>query len=85
MTISEHASGIPAVDRADLTPLTFHELRHTAAAFMIDESGDPLQVKRRMGHQDIRTTLNIYGHLFRDCEDELVAALDRRRAAATGR
>ncbi|CAN5755286.1 hypothetical protein BH18ACT15_BH18ACT15_02740 [soil metagenome] len=37
---------------------TFHELRHTAAAFMIDYGTDPLQVMRRMGHSDIRTTYN---------------------------
>jgi integrase len=71
----------PAINAAGLSPLTFHQLRHTAAAFMIDEGGDPLQVKRRMGHEDIRTTLNTYGHLFPDREDDLVAALDRRRSA----
>lgn len=51
---------------------------------MIPEGGDPLQVKRRMGHEDIRTTLNTYGHLFPDREDDLVAALDRRRATVVG-
>ena len=74
----------PAVEEAGLAPLTFHELRHTAAAFMIDEGGDPVQVKRRMGHEDIRTTLNTYGHLFPDREDDLVEALDRRRHAVAG-
>ncbi len=38
----------PAVREAGLAPLTIHDLRHTAAAFMIDEDADPLQVKRRM-------------------------------------
>lgn len=70
---------LPAVEQAGLSPLTFHQLRHTAAAFMIDDGADPLQVKRRMGHEDVRTSLNVYGHLFPDREDELVAALDRRR------
>lgn len=51
---------------------------------MIDEGGDPLQVKRRMGHEDIRTTLNTYGHLFPDREDDLVAALDNRWRASSG-
>lgn len=74
----------PAVLATGLAPLTFHELRHTAAALMINEGGDPLQVKRRMGHEDIRTTLNTYGHLFPDREDDLVAALDRRRTATIG-
>lgn len=75
----------PAVARAGLAPLTFHELRHTAAAFMVDDGADPLQVKRRMGHEDVRTTFNLYGHLFPDREDELVALLDRRHTAARDR
>jgi integrase len=53
---------------SDGKSFTFHELRHTAAAFMIDEGGDPLQVMRRMGHSDIRTTYSLYGHLFPDRE-----------------
>jgi hypothetical protein len=35
---------------------------------MIDDGADPLQIKRRMGHEDVRTTLNLYGHLFEDRE-----------------
>jgi hypothetical protein len=31
-----------------------------------------------MGHPDIRTTYNLYGHLFPDREEELVARLDSR-------
>lgn len=72
----------PAVEWAGLAPLTFHGLRHTAAAFMIDEGADPLQLKRRMGHQDIRPSLDTYGHLFAQRENALVDALDRRRRAA---
>jgi integrase len=75
----------PSVRRAGLAPLTFHQLRHTAAAFMIDEGAGQEQVKRRMGHEDIRTTYNVYGHLFPDREDELVEALDRRQREARAR
>jgi integrase len=55
---------VPAVTHAELDGLTFHQLRHTAAAFMMDERADPLQVTRRMGHEDVRTTFNLYGHRF---------------------
>jgi integrase len=72
----------PAVERAGLAPLTLHELRHTAAALMINDGADPLQVKRRMGHEDIRTTFDTYGHLFPDREEDLVAALDARKRRA---
>ena len=72
----------PAVEKARLAPLTFHCLRHTAAAFMIDDGADPLQLKRRMGHSDIRPSLDTYGHLFAQREDALVKALDARRRTA---
>jgi integrase len=69
-----------ATKAAGIAPFDFHELRHTAAAFMISEGANALQVKRRMGHKDIRTTFNIYGHLFDDDEDSLVERLARRPA-----
>ena len=74
---------VPAVDEAALSPLTFHQTRHTAAAFMIDSGADPLQIKRRMGHENVNTTFDLYGHLFEDREEELVAGLDRRKTKAT--
>ena len=71
-----------ATAAAEVDPFDFHELRHTAAAFMISEGANALQVKRRMGHEDVRTTFNIYGHLFDDDEDALVERLDRRARVA---
>ena len=35
-----------------------------------------------MGHEDIRPSLDTYGHLFAQRENELVDALDRRRRQA---
>lgn len=75
----------PATEAAGIAPFDFHELRHTAAAFMIAEGANALQVKRRMGHEDIRTTFHIYGHLFDDDEDALVMRLDRRARDAAQR
>jgi integrase len=56
---------VPAVQRAGFEQVTPHALRHTAAAIMIDQGADPLQVQKRLGHKDISTTLRIYGHLPR--------------------
>jgi integrase len=75
----------PAVELAGLAPLTFHELRHTAAAFMIDDGADPYLVMRRLGHEDIRTTYNLYGHLFPDREQTVNEGLDRRARGARSR
>ena len=51
---------------------------------MIDQAADPLQVQRRLGHKDIRTTLRFYGHLFPNREDDLNDTLENvyRRAVS---
>jgi integrase len=42
---------VPGAEAAGLAPLDMHELRHTAAAaLMISEGANALQVKRRRGH-----------------------------------
>jgi integrase len=66
----------PAVEKAGLAPLTPHELRHTFVALLIAEGADPLTIQRRLGHKDIRTTLNEYGHLFPDKDLALTQRMD---------
>lgn len=65
----------PAVARSGLAPLTFHELRHTCVALLIDQGADTLYVSRFLGHKDIRTTANGYGHLFPQRGHEIAEAM----------
>ncbi|MDQ5815766.1 MAG: site-specific integrase [Actinomycetota bacterium] len=65
----------PAVEHAGLAPLTPHEMRHTAAALMIAEGANQVAVQRRLGHGDITTTLQLYGHVFPEQDDLLTARL----------
>lgn len=53
----------PAVATIDPRP-TFHDLRHTSAALAIRAGAHPKAIQERLGHASIRTTLDIYGHLF---------------------
>lgn len=74
----------PAVKAASLAPLRFHELRHTAAALMINAEGsDPYIVQRRLGHSNIRTTYGLYGHLFPSREDSMNEQLEKLASEAT--
>lgn len=41
-----------------------HDLRHSHVAYLIDQGVDPLIIKERLGHKDIKITLNTYGHLY---------------------
>jgi integrase len=63
--------------QAGLEPLTPHEARHVAASFLL-AAGVPLfEVSRYVGHTDIRTTANIYGHLVQGREQEAARRLDK--------
>lgn len=73
-----------AINKVGLEHLTVHDLRHTHAAWLIRDGIQPLALQRRLGHKDIRTTMNVYGHLFPNFEQDLVETLDRRRAEAMG-
>ncbi len=73
---------MPAVERAGLAPLTFHELRHTAAALMIGGNAHPVTLQRRLGHRKSSTTTDFYGHLMQEQDDALTGRLDDMRSAA---
>jgi len=47
----------------------YHHLRHFAVSSLADRGVDILKVSRMIGHTDIRTTMNIYGHLFGETID----------------
>jgi integrase len=66
----------PAVRRAGLAPLRFHDLRHTYAALMVAAGAHPKLLQAQLGHTSINVTLNTYGHLFPDAFAEIGDALD---------
>ena len=72
------------VDAAGLTARgpTPHWLRHTHV-FVCHAAGLSLaEIQRRLGHEDIRMTINLYGQMIDDMDD---AAADRLDALLSGR
>lgn len=69
----------PAV-RAALPPekhgLRFHDLRHTCASLLIAAGAHPKAIQEHLGHKDIQTTFNVYGHLLPSAQKALAAALE---------
>jgi integrase len=56
--------------------LRFHDLRHTCAALLIAADAHPKAIQEHLGHRDIQTTFNVYGHLLPSAQEALAAALD---------
>jgi integrase len=59
-----------------LNPLTPHEARHCAASYLIEAGLNDLELTTTIGHSDVRTTKNVYGHLFPDSGAKIAAKLD---------
>ena len=55
---------------------TAHQLRHTYATMLYDAGVDILTAKELLGHNDIKTTLDIYTHLSRTRKKKSIVALD---------
>lgn len=49
---------------SDVHYINVHALRHSHASMLIHMGVNPLDVKDRLGHHDIKTTLETYGHLY---------------------
>lgn len=52
-----------------------HDLRHTAAALAIKAKAHPKAIQARMGHSSITVTLDTYGHLYPEVDEELAVDL----------
>ncbi len=56
-----------------------HDLRHSHVAYLINRGIDPLIIKERLGHKDIKITLNTYGHLYPNQQKKVANLLDEDR------
>lgn len=53
---------------AGITSVTFHALRHTHASMLLYQNVNIKYVSRRLGHIEITTTLQTYGHVLDEME-----------------
>ena len=57
-----------------MEPFGMHDLRHAGISLWIRNGATPKQVQTWAGHASIQTTWDIYGHLWREFQDEQSAA-----------
>jgi integrase len=67
---------VPLRERAGLSGVGFHALRHTCASLLIESGLSVLRLQRWMGHHSPAFTLETYGHLI---DGDLGPALELRK------
>ncbi|MFC1799305.1 tyrosine-type recombinase/integrase [Candidatus Eisenbacteria bacterium] len=67
----------PALKRAGLRRIRFHDLRHTYASLLIAQGENPKFIQSQLGHASIQTTMDRYGHLLPEVGQGTGERLDR--------
>lgn len=63
--------------RHNLPPMRFHDLRHLSATLMIAQGVPMKNVSDRLGHADVRTTLNIYASSMKSVDRRAAESIDK--------
>ena len=63
-------------ENANVPKIRIHDLRHSHASFLIEKSYPIIAIKERLGHKNIQTTLDIYGHLYPNKDKEIADEID---------
>jgi site-specific recombinase XerC len=73
--VARHAFTV-LLRRAELRPVRFHDLRHTAATLLLSRGIHPKIVSEMLGHATIAITLDLYSHVTPSMQREAVRELD---------
>jgi integrase len=78
----------PALRRAGLPRIRFHNLRHTYASLLIAQGEHPKYIQSQLGHTSINVTMDLYGHLMETVNQKAASRLGKNvlgDAGATSR
>jgi integrase len=66
----------PALEKANLSGVRIHDLRHTAVSHQLRAGANLLAISKIAGHSKPSTTLNIYAHELDDSLDTIRSTID---------
>ncbi|MFA4137167.1 MULTISPECIES: tyrosine-type recombinase/integrase [unclassified Brevibacillus] len=61
----------------NLHPITVHGLRHTHASLLFEAGASIKEVQERLGHSDIKMTMNIYTHVTRTVKEQTASRFEK--------
>lgn len=65
------------LDKAGIRDIRFHDLRHSCATFLIASGVHPRAIMEILGHSQISTTMNVYGHLLQEVQIAAVNGVEK--------
>jgi len=65
------------LEKAGLPKIRFHDLRHTAASLLLNHGIPVIIVSKILGHSKPSITLDVYGHLYHEMQDEAAITIDK--------
>ena len=66
-------------EKSGVKKIRVHDIRHSHVAYLIHQGVQPLIIKERLGHRDIKITLNTYGHLYPSQQKQVAEMLNQQR------
>ncbi len=64
------------LETAGVRYIRLHDLRHTSATLLINQGVHAKIISERLGHADIRITMDTYGHALKKADQEAADKLD---------
>jgi len=67
----------PALKKAGIEKIRFHDLRHTYASLMIEQGENIKYIQSQLGHSSPTVTWNVYAHLMKPVNQEAAIRLEK--------
>lgn len=66
----------PALKRAELRRVRFHDLRHSFASALVSSGQNIKWIQKQLGHSSIQITMDVYSHLLPEVERDAPAKIE---------
>ncbi len=74
----------PALKKAGIERIRFHDLRHTYASLLIEQGENITYIQTQLGHSSPSVTLNVYAHLIKPHDQSAANRLETTIFETTG-
>ena len=62
--------------QTDVEKIRLHDFRHSHASYLLFIQADITAISKRLGHDNLQTTINTYSHLYKDANKQLIKKLN---------